>query len=142
MKNFTILIFAALMLASCLLDLKAQTSDEKTREDVIFAKGANSVVIKGTIKDALGKEFVVRASKGRTLSVLFESESPAYFYLRPETRGRGSGGYANFQGKEKQRIRKSGKYIIGINMFDSVSTSRSNSNDSQTETFELKITLK
>lgn len=123
----------------------------KSKETVKFAAGSDSTVIQGTVEQGLGKEFVVRARRGQTLTVELLTEVMAFFYIVPAVQRKSDEGYGYPENSIDLKIRNTGKYTIGINimMRPSVSLRGPEADKKVTEVdkelqqkFELRIKLK
>jgi hypothetical protein len=103
-------------LASMLVLVGATAATEGPRqEQVQFAKGASSAVIKGQLKGDAMVDYVVRAAAGQTLSVKLQESNPQnYFNVMPP----GSKGSAMFVGDTGEdyagMLPADGDYVVRV----------------------------
>ncbi len=114
MKQIVVATAVALMLAQTLAGVAAADSGIR-QENVQFAKGASSAVIKGQLKGDSTVDYVVRAAAGQTLSVkLQKTNAQNYFNVMPP----GSTGDAMFVGDSGENytgvLPADGDYIVRV----------------------------
>lgn len=113
MKRFALLMIIAAALCVFNLPARAQSSGQR----VAFAKGRTSANVKGTIKNAVSKFYVVRAKAGQLISTSVVSANSGIMIVGingPDGEIEGAGATGEWSGQ----IPADGDYTIEIGIAD------------------------